>query len=658
MSAVLIATKDKKQLANVPLTGGRFTVGRSPKCNLPVDEPLASRQHVEITCENGLFWVQDLRSRNGTLLNGEKISGRRQLKDGDQITIGSTQLKFVQDDDEGATRAASSQASGEGLGRNIPERKEKGPLQVKLKVADGPLQGGVFKDWEGPLLIGRALDNHVVLVDDAVSTHHALIEQEGGCYYIKDLDSANGTFLNGVKIQRAELSNGHKIRAGVSTLVFEVTDLRKARQNLNIALIAVILFAGIVVAVKLWPDPAGRHIQAARNWEAGGNLTNALTEFQLAREIDPRRSEAQNGYKRIQDKIQAEDMLKKAEAAAEAEDYDGALGVVYRVERIDPDNARAAQLEAVIKSIGEAKIALDHHIWQEAVAHLEKARETYPYSKLIATRLEQAKKELIAERSLSEARDAFQHEQWDKAKALLSEIPAASLYANEAAQYSGRIDQQEKTAAALSRAKTLYQKGQLTATLSEIDSGLKAKPDSAPLLQLQKQVRLLAGLSDSLQRAEELKEGDDLDLLLQGRKDCGEVLQTENDPLNALVIRAKDTQNRIGQWLQNLSQSYTDKAQNLLQSSTAHDPATRREALRLFNLAAKADENNQTAAQAAKSLHHDIVQDCEMLEQKGERYVELGLLNEARNYFRQVIENALPEDKCYRVAKDQLSKLK
>jgi pSer/pThr/pTyr-binding forkhead associated (FHA) protein len=657
MSAVLISTKDKKQLANVPLTGSRFTVGRSPKCNLPVDEPLASRQHVEITCERGLFWVQDLGSRNGTLLNGEKISERRQLKDGDEITIGATQLKFVQDDDEGATRAASPQDSGKGLGRNIPERKEKGPLQVKLKVADGPLQGGVFKDWEGPLLIGRALDNHVVLVDDAVSTHHALIEQEGGRYYIKDLDSANGTFLNGVKIQRAELSNGHKIRAGVSTLVFEVTDLRKARRNLNIALIAVILFAGIVVAVKLWPDPAGQHIQAALRWEAQGNLPNALTEFQLARGIAPGRSEAQIGCKRIQDKIQAEDMLKKAEAAAEAEDYDGALGVVYRVERIDPENARAAQLEAVIKSIGEAKIALDHHIWQEAVAHLEKAQET-PNSKLIVTRLEQAKKELAAERSLSDARDAFEHEQWDKAKVLLSAIPATSLYANEAAQYLGRIDQQEKTAAALSRAKTLYQKGQLTGTLSEIDAGLKVKPDSAPLLQLQKQARLLAGLYDSLNSAEGLKEGDDLDLLLQARKACGEVLQTETDPLNALVIRAKDTQNRIGQWLQNLSQTYTDKAQNLLQSSTAHDSATRREALRLFTLAAKADGNNQTAAQAAKSLHHDIVQDCEMLEQKGERYVELGLLNEARNYFRQVIDNALPEDKCYRLAKDQLSKLK
>lgn len=658
MSAVLIATKDRKQLANVPLTGSRFTVGRSPKCNLPVDETLASRQHVEITCEHGLFWVQDLRSRNGTLLNGEKISERRQLKDGDEITIGATQLKFVQDDEEGATRAASSQDSGKGLGRNIPERKEKGPLQVKLKVADGPLQGGVFKDWEGPLLIGRALDNHVVLVDDAVSTHHARIVQEGERYHIEDLDSANGTFLNGVKIQRAELSNGDKIKAGVSTLVFEITDLRKARRNLNIALVAIILIAGIAVAIKLWPDPAGQHIQAARHWEAGGDLTNALAEFQLARGIDPGRSEAQNGCKRIQDKIQAEDMLKKAEAAAEAEDYDGALGVVYRVERIDADNARAAQLEAVIKSISEAKIALDHHIWQEAVAHLEKARETYPNSKLIATRLEQAKKELTAERSLSDARDAFEHEQWDKAKALLSEIPATSLYANEAAQYSGRIDQQEKTAAALSRAKTLYQKGQLTGTLSEIDAGLKAKPDSAPLLQLQKQVRLLAGLYDSLNSAEGLKEGDDLDLLLQGRKACGEVLQTENDPLNALVIRANDTQNRIGQWLQNLSQSYTDKAQSLLQSATARDPATRREALRLFNLAAKADENNQTAAQAAKSLHHNIVQDCEMLEQKGERYVELGLPNEARNYFRQVIDNALPEDKCYRLAKDQLSKLK
>jgi hypothetical protein len=161
-----------------------------------------------------------------------------------------------------------------------------------------------------------------------------------------------------------------------------------------------------------------------------------------------------------------------------------------------------------------------------------------------------------------------------------------------------------------------------------------------------------------LNTAEGLKEGDDIDLLLQGRKDCGEVLQTENDPLNALVVRAKDTQNRIGQWLQNISQTCTDKAQNLLQSATAHDSAARKEALRLFTLAAKADENNQTAAQAAKNLHHDIVQECNILEQKGERYIELGLPNEARNFFKQVLDNAMPDDKCYKLAKDQLSKLK
>ena len=66
MSAVLLVNKDKKQVAKVTVTGNVFVIGRSPECNLPLDEPLASRQHTEVVFETGLYWVQDCGSRNGT----------------------------------------------------------------------------------------------------------------------------------------------------------------------------------------------------------------------------------------------------------------------------------------------------------------------------------------------------------------------------------------------------------------------------------------------------------------------------------------------------------------------------------------------------------------------------------------------------------------
>ena len=59
MSAILLVFKDKRQLAKAPIEGNNFTIGRSPKCQLTLDETLASRQHAEIIKEGGAFWIQD-----------------------------------------------------------------------------------------------------------------------------------------------------------------------------------------------------------------------------------------------------------------------------------------------------------------------------------------------------------------------------------------------------------------------------------------------------------------------------------------------------------------------------------------------------------------------------------------------------------------------
>jgi predicted component of type VI protein secretion system len=62
--------------------------------------------------------------------------------------------------------------------------------------------------------IGRAPDSHVVIPDRSVSRHHARIFYEGGHYWLKDLDSANGTKLNHSKIKLQMLSDSDKIVFG------------------------------------------------------------------------------------------------------------------------------------------------------------------------------------------------------------------------------------------------------------------------------------------------------------------------------------------------------------------------------------------------------------------------------------------------------------
>lgn len=72
--------------------------------------------------------------------------------------------------------------------------------------------------------IGRAPESHVVVDARSVSRNHARIFYEGGHYWIKDLDSANGTSVNGKKVKLQMLADQDKIRFGDAMAIFRTTE--------------------------------------------------------------------------------------------------------------------------------------------------------------------------------------------------------------------------------------------------------------------------------------------------------------------------------------------------------------------------------------------------------------------------------------------------
>ena len=659
MSAVLLVIKDKKQVAKVAVTGTMFIVGRSPQCDLPLDEPLASRQHVEVALEAGSYWVQDRGSRNGTLLNGERIKDRRKLKDGDEIGIGSTHLKFLWEagvqggeaPEEDATRLASSSGPAEAeQGKKVVEKSEKGALDVKLRVVDGPLHGGVFKNWEGALSIGRGLQNHVVLLDDAVSTSHAQIVQEGERYFIQDLNSSNGTFLDGVKVQRTELANGQKIKIGISTLVFEIVDLRKRRRSLRITMITAVSVIAIAALIKFLqpPDVAGQHIALAEQARAQGNLSKALDEYSSALKLDPNRQEARIGQARVRMEIGARETLTNAEREAANENYEKALDLCYRVLRDLPNMPRAVELQNVIKSIGDAKIAFTARNWGDAKKLLEKAQETYPKSELIRARLEEASRELTAEQDLSQAKDSLQRGQMDTAEPLLRSIPSGSVYFREAKDLLAQISMRHQVAEYLDKAQALYRDGHLAEALEETGAGLKQEGDSSPLLGLQKRLHDMQALVKPLEEAEAMGQPDDVNALLQYRKACNDLLALEDDAQNAFRKRAQDANARISQKLLEDSQAYAAKAADALQAGN------RVQAILLYDLAMKSNSSDQVIAAQRDKLYQQIVTDCRKLYQEGIVHEDLGQTDMARAAFKQVLEIGVPGEDYYKKAAAKL----
>jgi len=89
-------------LQELDLTGTEVILGRSPDCQITIDDPLVSRRHARIVIENGEARVSDLGSRNGVRVNGSLIRGEAVLKHNDRVRLGTQDLVFLVVE-EGAT---------------------------------------------------------------------------------------------------------------------------------------------------------------------------------------------------------------------------------------------------------------------------------------------------------------------------------------------------------------------------------------------------------------------------------------------------------------------------------------------------------------------------------------------------------------------------
>lgn len=94
---------------DLELTEGQFVVGRSAGCQLSLDDPLVSRRHALLVVSREAVTLEDLGSRNGVVVNGERVAGRRMLQPGDKITIGSQELTLLEGRDSAGRETASLQ---------------------------------------------------------------------------------------------------------------------------------------------------------------------------------------------------------------------------------------------------------------------------------------------------------------------------------------------------------------------------------------------------------------------------------------------------------------------------------------------------------------------------------------------------------------------
>jgi transcriptional regulator with GAF, ATPase, and Fis domain len=103
-------------------------------------------------------------------------------------------------------------------------------LRPRLVVLSGPLKDSTIPLSEGEVTIGREASNGIAVVDPSVSRKHCVLNAQDGRFRVRDLDSRNGTLVNGNGVEEQWLQHGDEIAAGDSSFLFliEEEDLTQA----------------------------------------------------------------------------------------------------------------------------------------------------------------------------------------------------------------------------------------------------------------------------------------------------------------------------------------------------------------------------------------------------------------------------------------------
>ena len=104
-------------------------------------------------------------------------------------------------------------------------------MKPRLQVAAGPLANSIYFLTEGEIRIGRDASNSLPISDLSLSRRHCTLIREEGSYKLRDLESRNGTFVNGVVVSEKRLNHGDQISAGESVFRFLLKDDSDAAGN-------------------------------------------------------------------------------------------------------------------------------------------------------------------------------------------------------------------------------------------------------------------------------------------------------------------------------------------------------------------------------------------------------------------------------------------
>jgi pSer/pThr/pTyr-binding forkhead associated (FHA) protein/Flp pilus assembly protein TadD len=165
-------------------------IGRDAANEVSLSDPAISRRHARIEATaSGSYRIVDLGSGNGILHKARRVDAL-DLYPGCEVEIGGAVVRFESD----------------------------AALPALVLIAGAPQRAYPLISEE--TVLGRAPGNPIAIPDPLISSRHLKIVRRGQVYAVVDLESDNGTRVNGVKVSSRELNQGDQIQAGGYTFYF------------------------------------------------------------------------------------------------------------------------------------------------------------------------------------------------------------------------------------------------------------------------------------------------------------------------------------------------------------------------------------------------------------------------------------------------------
>jgi pSer/pThr/pTyr-binding forkhead associated (FHA) protein len=173
------------------------TIGKGKINDIVIDVDGVSGFHTDLSVDGDQVIISDVDTKTGTHLNGERLEGPAMLSAGDIVTIQGVELEVLESDSDAndGTLILSGTAIESVKAANW-----------SLILDSGPEQGQMIPVRQ-VTTIGRGLECDISILEPGVSRKHAELDPGDDKLLIRDLDSANGTFVNGKKVSEIQLED-------------------------------------------------------------------------------------------------------------------------------------------------------------------------------------------------------------------------------------------------------------------------------------------------------------------------------------------------------------------------------------------------------------------------------------------------------------------